>query len=120
MVKRTILTTIEVLVGPIRAKNKTHLLTGYVHAAYPPVYSELAKVAGFNSAVLVKGVEGGVSPALRGDGKVFYYTEESEMQEKTFNPKDISIDQNMRAVPLPDLKKTKRKKTGRNFKRYKY
>ena len=45
MVKRTILTTIEVLVGPIRAKNKTHLLTGYVHAAYPPVYSELAKVA---------------------------------------------------------------------------
>jgi anthranilate phosphoribosyltransferase len=110
MVKRTILTTIEVLVGPIRAKNKTHLLTGYVHAAYPPVYSELAKVAGFNSAVLVKGVEGGVSPALRGDGKVFYYTEESEMQEKTFNPKDISIDQNMRAVPLPDLKKQKEKK----------
>ena len=46
MVKRTILTTIEVLAGPIRAKNKTHLLTGYVHAAYPPVYSELAKVAG--------------------------------------------------------------------------
>ena len=56
MVKRTILTTIEVLVGPIRAKNKTHLLTGYVHAAYPPVYSDLAKVAGFDSAVLVKGV----------------------------------------------------------------
>ena len=48
MVKRTILTTIEVLVGPIRAKNKTHLLTGYVHAAYPPVYSDLAKVAGFD------------------------------------------------------------------------
>ena len=88
MVKRTILTTIEVLVGPIRAKNKTHLLTGYVHAAYPPVYSDLAKVAGFDSAILVKGVEGGVSPALRGDGKVFYYSDNNEMQEIKFNPKN--------------------------------
>ena len=105
MVKRTILTTIEVLVGPIRAKNKTHLLTGYVHAAYPPVYSDLAKVAGFDSAILVKGVEGGISPALRGDGKVFYYSDNTEMQEAKFNPKTISIEQNMRAVPLPELDK---------------
>ena len=89
MVKRTVLTTIEVLVGPIRGKDKTHLLTGYVHAAYPPVYSDLAKVSGFDSAVLVKGVEGGVSPALRGDGKVFYYYDNSEMQETKFNPKKI-------------------------------
>ena len=105
MVKRTILTTIEVLVGPIRALNKTHLLTGYVHAAYPPVYSDLAKVAGFDSAVLVKGVEGGVSPALRGEGKVFYYSDSNEMQEVKFNPKNILIEQNMRAVPLPELEK---------------
>ena len=105
MVKRTVLTTIEVLVGPIRGKDKTHLLTGYVHAAYPPVYSDLAKVSGFDSAVLVKGVEGGVSPALRGDGKVFYYYDNSEMQETKFNPKNISIEQNMRAVPLPELEK---------------
>jgi anthranilate phosphoribosyltransferase len=105
MVKRTILTTIEVLVGPIRAKNKTHLLTGYVHAAYPPVYSDLAKVAGFDSAVLVKGVEGGVSPALRGNGKVFYYADGGDMQETAFDPKNISVEQNMRAVPLPELEK---------------
>ena len=105
MVKRTILTTIEVLVGPIRAKNKTHLLTGYVHAAYPPVYSDLAKVAGFDSAVLVKGVEGGVSPALRGNGKVFYYADVGDMQETAFDPKNISVEQNMRAVPLPELEK---------------
>lgn len=105
MVKRTVLTTIEVLVGPIRARNKTYLLTGYVHAAYPPVYSDLAKVAGFDSAILVKGVEGGVSPALRGDGKVFYYSDNNEMQETKFNPRNISIEQNMRAVPLPDLEK---------------
>ena len=105
MVKRTLLTTIEVLVGPIRAKNKTHLLTGYVHAAYPQVYTDLAKVSGFNSAVLVKGVEGGVSPALRGDGKVFYYLDNNEMEEIKFNPKNISIEQNKRAVPLPNLEK---------------
>jgi len=105
MVKRTILTTIEVLIGPIRGKNKTHLMTGYVHAAYPPVYSDLAKVSGFDSAILVKGVEGGVSPSLRGDGKVFYYVDNSEMQDIKFNAKEISIIQNMRAVPLPELEK---------------
>ena len=105
MVKRTILTTIEVLIGPIRGKNKTHLMTGYVHAAYPPVYCDLAKVAGFDSAILVKGVEGGVSPSLRGDGKVFYYIDNNEMQETKFNAKEISIIQKMRAVPLPELEK---------------
>ena len=41
MVKRTILTTIEVLVGPIRGKSKTHLLTGYVHAAYPLLFTQI-------------------------------------------------------------------------------
>ncbi len=110
MVKRTVLTTIEVLVGPIRGKNKTHLLTGYVHAAYPPVYSDLAKVSGFDSAILVKGVEGGVSPALRGEGKVFYYLDNNEMKETKFNANNISIQQDMRAVPLPKLEKKEENK----------
>ena len=110
MVKRTVLTTIEVLVGPIRAKNKTHILTGYVHAAYPPVYSDLSKVSGFESAILVKGVEGGVSPSLRGDAKIFFYNDSGEMKEIKFNAKDISIDYKMRGVPLPDLKKQEEKK----------
>lgn len=105
MVKRTILTTIEVLVGPIRGKSKTHLLTGYVHAAYPPVYSDLAKVSGFDSAILVKGVEGGVAPSLRGDGKIFYYNDDDEMKETKFNAKDLDINHKMRAVPLPELEK---------------
>jgi anthranilate phosphoribosyltransferase len=105
MVKRTVLTTIEVLVGPIRAKDKTHLLTGYVHAAYPPVYSDLAKVSGFDSAIMVKGVEGGISPSLRGDAKIFYYLDNNEMKEIKFNAKNISIEQDIRAVPLPKLEK---------------
>ena len=105
MVKRTILTTIEVLVGPIRGKSKTHLLTGYVHVAYPPVYSDLAKVSGFDSAILVKGVEGGVAPSLRGDGKIFYYNDDNEMKETKFNAKDLDINHKMRAVPLPELEK---------------
>ena len=46
-----------------------------------------------------------MSPALRGDGKVFYYSNNSEMKETKFNPKNISIEQNMRATPLPDLEK---------------
>ena len=106
MVKRTVITTIEVLVGPLRGLNKTHLYTGYVHTAYPPIYLHLAKVSGYDSATLVKGVEGGVSPALRQDSKIFHYNGSEELQPK-FNPSDISISQNMRAVPLPDLAKSK-------------
>ncbi len=84
MVKRTCLTTLEVLLGPLRAtspprqKNRhpaagTHLMTGYVHAAYPPVYSLLARRAGYDGAMIVRGVEGGCVPSLSQPAKFFRY-----------------------------------------------
>ena len=65
IVKRQVLTTVETLVRPICGRVKTHLLTGYVHKAYPPVYAELGRFAGFDSALIVRGVEGGVTPSLQ-------------------------------------------------------
>jgi len=64
IVKRTILTTLERLLMPIRASGKTHLVLGYVHKAYPQIYGAIAKLAGYDSALLVKGLEGGLTPAL--------------------------------------------------------
>ncbi|VAW96121.1 Anthranilate phosphoribosyltransferase like [hydrothermal vent metagenome] len=102
IIKRQVLTTVEVLIGPVRAKKHTHLLTGYVHKAYPPVYAELARFVGFDSGMIVRGVEGGVIPSLQQSHKVFGYTDNGEESPQTFDPTSIGIEQNTRAVPIPE------------------
>lgn len=109
IVKRPSLTTLDVLCGPVRGKSKTHLITGYVHKPYPRIYSLLARHAGFNSTLLVRGVEGGVIPSLRQEGKCFFYHNHGEEQSINMNPQDLGIDQTVRAAPLPeDLPKRSR------------
>ena len=102
IIKRQVITTVEVLVGPVRASKHTHLLTGYVHKAYPPVYAELARFAGFDSAMIVRGVEGGVIPSLQQPHKVFSYKDNAEELPETFDPSSIGIEQATRAVPIPE------------------
>ena len=46
MVKRTAITTLERLLMPLRAQGKTHLVLGYVHNAFPEIYSKIARQAG--------------------------------------------------------------------------
>jgi anthranilate phosphoribosyltransferase len=101
IVKRQVLTTVEVLVGPIRGQKKTHILTGYVHKAYPPIYAELARFAGFDSAMIVRGVEGGVIPSLQQPAKLFYFHDRGQEQQQELDPKTLGIEQSTRAVPLP-------------------
>ena len=107
IVKRPVITTVEVLVGPVRGKRATHLMTGYVHKPYPPVYEYLAKLSRFDSAVLVRGVEGGVIPSLKQQSKYFAYKNDGQsigkLTEINIHPDQINIQQNARAVPLPDL-----------------
>ncbi len=64
IVKRTALTTLERLLMPLRAQQRTHLVLGYVHKAFPEVYATMAMECGYESIVLIKGVEGGLAPAL--------------------------------------------------------
>lgn len=107
IIKRQVVTTVEVLVKPIAGKNKTHFMTGYVHKPYPPIYAMLARHVGFDSALLVRGVEGGVIPSLRQPGKYFSYQDRGAEQGTDINPADVGIEQSVRAVPLPeDLPKT--------------
>jgi anthranilate phosphoribosyltransferase len=101
MIKRQVLTTVEVLSKPITGRKRTHFVTGYVHKPYPPVYADLAREAGFDTACIVRGVEGGVIPSLRQTGKYFHYHDRGAEIEAAIDPVALGIDQPVRAVPLP-------------------
>ncbi len=102
IVKRTVITTVEVLLGPIRGRKATHIMTGYVHKPYPPLYASLARHSQFASAMIIRGVEGGVVPSLQQPAKLFYYYDGCEQQEIALNPAEIGLDHKTRCVPLPD------------------
>lgn len=109
MIKRSVLTTVEVLSKPVTGRHKTHFVTGYVHKPYPPIYAMLARHVGFDSALLVRGVEGGVIPSLRQDGKYYAYHDRGEEFSVNIHPEQLGIFQSARSVPLPeDLPKTSR------------
>jgi anthranilate phosphoribosyltransferase len=101
MVKRSAVTTVEVLARPISGRSRTHFLTGYVHKPYPPVYADLARHAGFDSALIVRGVEGGIIPSLRQPGRYFAYVDGGAEQGHDIDPATLGIEQDNRAVPIP-------------------
>lgn len=103
MIKRQVLTTVEVLSKPIAGRKKTHFITGFVHKPYPPIYAELARVAGFDSACIIRGVEGGVVPSLRQAGRYFHYHDKGSEIEVAVDPVTLGIQQDVRAVPLPGV-----------------
>ena len=101
IVKRPAITTAEVLAGPVRGRLKTHLVTGYVHKPYPRVYALLARHAGFDSALIVRGVEGGVIPSLVHTGRAFHYHDRGEETFTDFKPAELGIEQSVRAPRFP-------------------
>ena len=114
IVKRPAITTAEVLAGPVRGRLKTHLVTGYVHKPYPRIYALLARHAGFDSALIVRGVEGGVIPALSPDrARCSTTTTGARRQSTEFKPAELGIDQSVRAPRIPGA----RAKRGRRARR---
>lgn len=103
IIKRPVLTTVEVLSKPVAGRKKTHFITGFVHKPYPPIYAELARVAGFDSACIIRGVEGGVVPSLRQAGRYFHYHDMGPESEVAIDPTTLGIRQEVRAMPLPSL-----------------
>ena len=110
IIKRPVITTIEVLANPIKAKN-THFVTGYVHKPYPPIYLMLARNAGFDSSIVIRGTEGGVVPSLRQKANAHFYLDKEANDEllEVEPDKELNIDQKVRAVKIADEfeKKTK-------------
>jgi len=102
MVKRPLLTTLDVLLGPVRGARRTHLVTGFVHKAYPRVYRMLARHSGFDSALIVRGVEGGVTPSLQQTARYSGYVGDTEVTEQRVDPARFGIaEAPSRALPLP-------------------
>lgn len=101
IVKRPVLTTVEVLTNPIRGRKQTHLITGYVHKAYPPVYAHLAHLAGFDTAAIVRGVEGGIIPSLKQAANVFEYHQDQELKRRELDAKTLGIECTTRSIPVP-------------------
>lgn len=102
IVKRPLLTTLEGLASPVQARRRTHLMTGFVHRAYPPIYSMLARHAGFASCLLVRGVEGGVVPSLRQPGRAVRYDGDGVDHDVALEPGALGIEQTLRAVARPE------------------
>ena len=102
LIKRSALTTTESLLKPISGRKETLMVCGYVHSEYPAVYAELGRFSGFDSAAIIRGVEGGITPSLQQQGKYFGYHNKGEESLVELDPKSIGIDVKKRAIPLPD------------------
>jgi anthranilate phosphoribosyltransferase len=100
IIKRTVINTVETLIGPLRGR-VTHSILGYVHKPYPPIYAELVKSSGMDSALLIRGVEGGVIPSLRQKGLMVSYKGNIEKDRVDIEPTSLGINQDMRAISFP-------------------
>jgi anthranilate phosphoribosyltransferase len=102
IVKRPLLTTLEVILPPVRGRKGTHLMTGYVHKPYPRIYAFLARHAGFDSALIMRGLEGGVIPSLQKAGRAFHYHDGGDEAHTDIDPVDLQIHSATRSAPLPE------------------
>jgi len=104
MIKRPSLAALEKLIMPIKAKGNTHLQIGFVHKAYPNVLAWLSQQVGFYSALVIRGLEGGVLPTLREPANCFRAWGD-HVETCVMDPTDYGIDQTTRGV-LPELDQT--------------
>jgi len=100
VVKRTVINTVESLIGPIRGR-RTHSILGFVHKQYPPIYAALTARAGFDTSLVIRGVEGGVVPSLRQKGLMISYVGEVEKARVEIDPKTMGIQQALRSIAFP-------------------
>ena len=110
VVQRTVVNTVESLIGPIRAK-RTHSILGFVHKPYPPIYAALTARAGFDTSLVIRGVEGGVVPSLRQKGLMISFVGEVEKARVEIDPKAMGIEQVLRAIAFPKNMTTENDKT---------
>lgn len=102
IVKRPCLSTLEKLSGPVRAKGRTHILIGYVHRGYERLLPLVARHAGYASALIIRGVEGGVIPSLNARVDCTAFHEGGPNRLVQLDPREAGIEATVRAVPLPN------------------
>ena len=60
--KRPFLATLEKLIVPLRGRNETHVIAGWVHSGYEELMMDILGRNGFASSLLFKGREGHTDP----------------------------------------------------------
>lgn len=101
MVKRPCLSTLEKFCGPVRAQGKTLLVVGYVHTAYEELLPLVARHAGFSSAMIVRGIEGGVISPLNAPSKLIRCKSDVPAELIKLAPREAGIETELRTTPLP-------------------
>lgn len=101
IVKRPCLSTLEKFCGPVRARGRTHLMVGYVHTAYEQLLPPVARHAGFASAMVVRGIEGGVIPPLNAPSRMMICKEGGSDEPVRLAPREAAIESSLRSTPLP-------------------
>lgn len=101
IVKRPCLTTLEVAVNAFKPRVGSHMVTGFVHKPYPPVYAKIAAKGGFASSIMVRGVEGGVTPSLTQASRYLTSNDGESLELVELEPAQVGIEREERAVPLP-------------------
>jgi anthranilate phosphoribosyltransferase len=97
IIKRPSLSTLEKMIMPIKASGKNHLQIGFVHKAYPSVLGWLAPQMSFDSALIVRGIEGGILPTLREKSNCFRAIGD-ELNACEFEPIEFGIEQTTRGL----------------------
>ncbi len=100
IVKRPCLSTLEKLCGPVRASGRIHIVVGYVHSGYERLLPLVARGAGYTSALVIRGVEGGVIPPLNAQARVISYHPGGTDESSKLDPREAGIESAVRAAPL--------------------
>lgn len=101
MIKRPSIATLEKMLMPIKAKQKTHLAIGFVHKEYPAILAWLANAFGYDSAFIARGLEGGIVPTLR-ESSNNHRMINGDIQACTLEPAAFGIAQDTRGVKVDD------------------
>lgn len=101
IVKRPLLSTLEKLMGPVRGR-RNHLVVGFVHTGYDELLAAMARVAGYDSALAVKGIEGGVIPSLTSTSNALGCGSTGVPRCVSLDPSAVGIEANDPAAPIPD------------------
>lgn len=108
IVKRPCLSTLECCVRPFHATAANHLVTGYVHKPYPPIYAMCADVAGFDSATFVRGVEGGIVPSVAQVSRYFPWHRDEHASALAATPAQVHLQskdqqQSISVIPFDEI-----------------
>lgn len=102
IVKRTAINTAEDMLTPVRGKERTHLVTGYVHKPYREVYAMLGRHMAHDSLLLIRGTEGGVIPSFRAKAHFVRYVGNEAETEHDIELEPLSLARDYRAEDIPD------------------